>query len=119
MGSIVVREAHCSCENSNVATRNPTAIVAWAIGDPARERPPYFTSNSASIELLQHLLDLGIFLLHSLQCLLDEFQALILIWFISCAGLVFLLPVMLNLLAAILDLGESKGGGGAFQKVAK
>ena len=104
MGNIAIREARCPGVNSNVVSRDPTASVACAIVLLARERAQHAVAHSASVELLQNLLYLSVFLLHGDQCLLNSLQALLLVRFVGRACLILFLPVVLNLFAAVFDL---------------
>jgi hypothetical protein len=76
-------------------------------------------AHSASVEFLQNLLHFGILLFHGDQRFLDSFQAFCLVGFVRGAGLVFLLSVVLNLLAAVLHLRQTECGRGAFQEMAE
>jgi len=113
MGSIVVREADCSCVNFNVAARPPTANDFQG-HQKSSARTSSIHRHSACIELLQHLLDFSIFHLDGRQRILDPRETLLLIRFIGCARHVFHLPIMLDLLAAILHLRKTESRGGAF-----
>lgn len=63
--------------------------------------------SSTSIEPLENLLHLGVLLLHGDQCLLDPRQALGLVGLVRSACLIFFLAKMLDLLAAVLDFGQT------------
>jgi hypothetical protein len=107
MGRIAVREAHCSSANLNVTTRQEAVLL----GPPSiRHENVDSLPSSTCVELLQDFLHLGIFFLHCRQSLFNSFQTLLLVWLIRRSRLILLLPIMLDLLAAILDLGQTKRG---------
>lgn len=74
---------------------------------------------SGPVELLQHLLDLGVLLLDGHQRLLDLRQALGLVGLVLRASLVLLLPKVLDLLAAVLDFREAQCRRRALQEVSQ
>jgi hypothetical protein len=75
--------------------------------------------STASVELLQHLLDLGIFFLDNHEYLLNSLQALLIIGFVFGAILVLVLSKVLNLGTTVLDLSQPQGCRGSFQEVAQ
>lgn len=72
---------------------------------------------SAGVELAQHLLDLGVLLADGSQSVLDLLQALVLVGHVGGACLVLHLAVVLDLLAGVLDFGETESGGRTLEEV--
>lgn len=110
----------------NVAAGTPPTAVSLLVPRRAqRENISHHTparirgAVSRPVEPLQHLLDLGVLLLDGRQRLLDLREALGLVGLVGRAGLVLHLPEVLDLLAAVLDLGEAQRGRGALQEVAE
>lgn len=127
MGSMVVRGAHCSCVSPNVAARNPNGDLCCLVPSGGIQREnvlPTQTCSPGDIslrrkELPQHLLDLGVLLLDGRKRLLDAREALLLVRLVDRAGRILLMSVVLDLLAAVLDLCEAECGGGTFEKVSQ
>ena len=71
----------------------------------------------ALIEPLQDSFGLRIFGLDLCQGSSDGIQTSIVIWLIDTSGLILVRSVMLDLLARILDLGQSQRCGGPFEEV--
>lgn len=65
---------------------------------------------SRSVEPAEDLLHLGVVLLDRHNGILNALQALLLVWAVGRSILILLLSVVLDLLAAVLDLCETKGG---------
>jgi hypothetical protein len=86
---------------------------------PPHTCPDFGREVSRSIELLQHLLDLGVLLFDGHQRLLDLVQAFLLVGLVRRAGLVLLLSEVLDLLTAVLYFCEAQRRRGAFQEVAE
>lgn len=63
------------------------------------------------VELLEHLLDLGVFDLDALERLLDALQAYVGIFLVRRAVVVLHLSVMLDLLTAVLHLCQAERRG--------
>ena len=105
-------QCHKRSASPNVAARNP---IAYLLPAPLsfHHKNVHNTTivHSASVELLQHLFHLGILLLHGHQRLLDSLQALCLVRFVGRALFILHLPVVLDLFAAVLDLGQAERSG--------
>lgn len=90
----MVREVRCS-ENFNVAPGLQDNCCLGHQKSSPRTSAIQPVLNSARIKLLQHLLNLSIFLLDSHQGFLDSLKTLLLVRLVGCTSGVFLLTVVL------------------------
>lgn len=63
-----------------------------------------------AVEFLQHLLDLGEFLLRLVYRCLQSLKRDVVVWLVVCSGFILFCTKVLDLLTAVLDFGESERG---------